>query len=249
MALTQNAFARLAEIAKATQAGGMCYSLNDGALSELTSQNLVVVNPQLVQLDNATGAVLSIAARATDEGVKVYLGGPNAACTDVTYVQPAADAWGSAPVANVASEAAGRPEKPVFEVESYDALPEIVRQRGMGGIRPREAVFPWAETLPGQRFFIPAELSTKNKGEYVRHYSAANSANQRIRENYEAIVTHNQQFPNDAKPLPVAKHFKVYIVKAGEVLGNTTAPCDGEYVYCVAGCVAAPKQRESKPAQ
>jgi len=230
--LTPTSFSRLAEIAQATQQGGSCYSLNDTVLNDLIAQSLVVVNPQLVQRDNLNGTVVSIAARATDAGVAAYLAGPAAAMAGVSRV--AAD-WGVPPAPEAAPEATGSPEKPAFVIESYDELPEVSRTRQGGGLRPREETFPWSEVSPGQRFFIPEVLSQtgKSAGQPVRHYSAAASANERMRER------------------GIPKHFIVVVVKTGDIMFKDTAKehvvvANGEYVYCRDGFAPPPKPRAKK---
>jgi hypothetical protein len=240
MALSQNATARLAEIAQATRGGGAAYSLNDDVLNELISANYVVTNCDLVQRDNISGVVVSIAARATVEGLAAY---------EQSLSVPASvnDAWGNIPTATV-QPTATEVEPRVFEIDDYDELPEIERKRGPG-IRPRTAVYPWERTPPGKRFFIKAEYNAK--GQMIKHYSAANATNHRIRDTHLAAIEYNKTH-EDKVTVPDAKHFRVFVVKAGQVIGAgtarpTVAPDDGEYVYCVPGLCKEITPRQAKP--
>jgi hypothetical protein len=224
-------YQRLNEICAATAQGGSVYSSNDAMLQRLCALGYAEINSALFMSDDA-GNVASYAARATSSGMaawQVWKANQHAMTTPQAFVAPA-----DKPVVE-------EDETPSFEIEEFAEVPAVTRGEHL---RPRKEKFPFTKLMPGQRFFIPQEISDKN-GDVVRHYSACNSAGHRLRDLHNELVATGQPVPTTLVP----KHFNCVTVKAGQILDvgkptQVTVKADGEYVFCLPGWIDPPKPRD-----
>lgn len=235
----------LKQIAAATAAGGFLYADETAALSALLAGSYIETNMAMRNTNAATGAS-QVACKATPGGMRAA--GYDVAAAAVEPVQiavavpEALPPAPSMPAPQDFNDAVVR-NSTEYTIEEYDELPDSVGERGHH-LRPREEVYPFKLTMPGQRFFIPQQVSLRT-GAVVRHFSAAQTASHRIREMHEEYTAQGIALPEWLVP----KQYKCITVRAGQVLNKdsarpTVVHADGEYIYCISGFIAPPKKRE-----